>query len=142
MSTERRNQPRTELRVPLYLLSADKSDFTQVETENVSLDGFFCYTNVLFAPGEHISFLLLFPEIARDSHITKATCLQGVAEVTRVSFGRAQFEFGIGCRLATYRVLSHLDLLRTEDIMNTLLESGPVRSQSEGRTNLAVHKLL
>jgi len=127
--------------VPLFLLSADKSDVTQAATEDISLDGFFCYTNVLFAPGERVSFMLLFPEVTRDSHIAKATYLHGTAEVTRVSLGHAHMEFGIGCRLMTYRVLSHRDLLKAEDIMNALAEDGPFVAQAATRSNLGVQKL-
>ena len=120
MSTERRNQPRTDLHVPLYLLSGHRADVLEAETENISLNGFFFYSNVMFVPGEPLKFLLLFPETARDSQITRATYLNGVAEVTHVSMGRGLSEFGIGCHMEEYRVHAHMNLWKTEDVVTIL----------------------
>jgi hypothetical protein len=41
----------------------------------------------------------------------------------------------------TYRVLSHRDLLKAEDIMNALAEDGPFVAQAATRSNLGVQKL-
>jgi hypothetical protein len=123
MSMERRKQSRTDLHIPLFLLPAGRSEPIQTETENVSLNGFFCYTKHLFAPGEHLKFLLLFPEVASGLQTTKTTYLHGVAEVTRITTNQLELEFGIGCHLTTYRVLSHVDSLKTQDILATFMEN-------------------
>ena len=123
MTTERRSQSRTSLRVPLLLLPCGWLRPIQTETENVSMDGFFCRTREAFAPGDRLKFLLLLPTAVKDSEATKATCLQGIAEVVRVVACASEYGFSIGCRLSGYRVLTNAELSATE-ISALLSEDG------------------
>src|SRR3954453_15345988 len=85
MLIERRSCPRTELRVPLYLLPSGASLPVRTETENVGVDGFFCYSKHFFSPGERIKFLLLLPSAPVDSGSGSGIRVAGHAEITRVS---------------------------------------------------------
>lgn len=123
MITERRGQSRTSLRVPLLLLPCGWLRPIQTETENVSMDGFFCRTHEAFAPGDQLKFLLLLPAAVTDSEPTRATCLQGIAEVVRVVACATGHGFSIGCRLSGYRVLIDPELSTTE-ISALLSEDG------------------
>lgn len=109
MTSERRAQSRSNLRAPLFLLRAGCTIPLRAETENVSMDGFFLYVHEPFAPGEQLRFLLFLPAPARRAPDAKTVGLQGVAEVTRVVTSPSRSEFGIGCRLLTYRVLPNVD---------------------------------
>lgn len=114
MTTERRGQSRTSLRVPLLLLPYGWLRPIQTETENVSMDGFFCRTREAFVPGDRLKFLLLLPNAVKDSEPARATCLQGIAEVVRVVAGASGHSFSIGCRLSDYRVLTNPELSAVE----------------------------
>lgn len=120
MTTERRCQSRTSLRVPLFLLPCGWLRPIQTETENVSMDGFFCRTREAFAPGDQVKFLLMLPTAPKESEPPRATCLQGIAEVVRVGTDAAAgYAFSIGCRLSGYRVLTNPELTAVE--LSTLL---------------------
>lgn len=119
MTTERRGQSRTNLRVPLFLLPTGWLRPIQTETENVSMDGFFCHTQEAFAPGDQLKFLLLLPAAIQEAEPSRATCLQGFAEVVRVVACASGYGFSIGCRLSGYRVLTNAELSAAE--MSALL---------------------
>jgi hypothetical protein len=87
------------------------------------MDGFFCHTREAFAPGDRLKFLLLLPNAVKDSEPTRATCLQGIAEVVRVVSGTSGHSFSIGCRLSDYRVLTNPEL-STVEISALLSEDG------------------
>ncbi len=123
MIIERRDQSRSNLRVPLLLLAHGWPVPLRTETDNVSMDGFFCHTQEVFAPGDRLRFLLLLPAPARDSEPAKATCLQGTAEVVRVVACASGTDFGIGCRLSNYRVVTNIDLA-SEEMLAILSQAG------------------
>jgi hypothetical protein len=87
------------------------------------MDGFFCYTQEAFAPGERLKFLLLLPGPTRDCEPAKTTCLQGTAEVVRVVACPSGNEFGIACRLSGYRVVKDFHLV-SEELAEFLSEAG------------------
>jgi len=122
MITERRVQSRSNLRVPLLLLANGWSVPIRTETENLSMDGFFCHTEELFAPGDRLQFLLLLPAAARNSD-AKVTCLQGAAEVVRVRASAPERDYTIGCRLSGYRVITKFDPA-SEEMSAILSEPG------------------
>ncbi len=122
MITERRVQSRSNLRVPLLLLAQGWALPVRTETENVSMDGFFCRTRELFAPGDRFKFLLLLPAAARDSD-AKITCLQGTAEVVRIRSSAPGGEYAIGCRMSAYRVINNFDPA-SEEMSALLSEAG------------------
>jgi len=118
---ERRTQPRTNLRLPVFLISPDRAIPVHTQTEDLSMEGFFCYTQELFAPGQRLRFLLLLPTARKDAQ-SRAMYLLGTAEVTRVSAGSSGTDFGVGCRLSEYRVLTSLDALNEESIVAALVD--------------------
>lgn len=122
MATERRNQPRTNLRVPLYLLPKGASAPIQTETEDLSLEGFYCYTERFFTPGEQCQFLMLLPPATKSSLALGGICLQGCVEVVRLTV-TTDLKYGLGCHLMSYRVLSSPEFLTPEGIMSALSEA-------------------
>ena len=131
MATERRNQPRTNLRVPLYLLPEGAEVPIQTETEDLSLEGFYCYTERPFSPGESLKFLMLLPPATKSSLAIGGICLQGCVQVIRLTV-TGDMRYGLGCRLVSYRVLSNSEFLTPENITATLLESDHQEYRSVG----------
>ena len=127
MPIERRSCPRAELRVPLYLLPSGSTVPIRTETENVGVDGFFCYSRFFFSPGEYIKFVLLLPSAPVDPDSSFGIRVGGEAEVTRVSVGPIHLNYGVACRLRSYHVLPASDLLAIDEILSTMLGSGAAR---------------
>jgi hypothetical protein len=78
------------------------------------MDGFFCRTREAFAPGDRLKFLLLLPAALKEAEASRATCLQGIADVVRIVACASGYGFSIGCRLSGYRVLTNPELSVTE----------------------------
>src|SRR3954453_12707224 len=116
MFIERRSCSRTELRVPLYLLPFGASVPVRTETENVGVDGFFCYSKHFFSPGERVKFLLVLPSAPLDSAPATGIQIGGEAEITRVSVGPMPVNYGVACRLQSYHILPASDLLSIDAI--------------------------
>jgi hypothetical protein len=87
------------------------------------MEGFFCHTREVFAPGERLRFLLLLPGTAAVSEPAKGTGLQGTAEVIRVLARATDGNFSIACRLRAYRVVTNIDLA-SEEMSAVLAEPG------------------
>src|SRR4051794_12178774 len=126
MLIERRSCPRTELRVPLYLLPSGARVPIRTETENVGVDGFFCYSRHFFSPGERVKFLLVLPSAPVDSASCAGIQVGGEAEITRVSVGPMPVNYGIACRLRSYHILPASDLLTVDEIFSTMTGSAPI----------------
>lgn len=106
--------------MPLFLVRSGSSVALRTETENVTMDGFFCYVKELFCPGERLSFLLLLPAAADRPQQAKATYLKGKVEVIHLIADSDRC--GMGCRMSHYRVISNSDLPSTEEIVDALTE--------------------
>jgi hypothetical protein len=122
MATERRNQPRTNLRVPLYLLPKGATVPIQTETEDLSLEGFYCYAEQYFTPGEDCQFLMLLPPATKGSLALGSICLQGCVQIVRLTV-TGDLKYGLGCHVKSYRVLSNPEILTPEGITAALLEN-------------------
>jgi hypothetical protein len=122
MTTERRSYGRTNLRVPLFLLPMGSSVPIRTETENVSINGFFCYTRYFFSPGDRLKFLLFLPAAAREPQSATGMCVHGEVQIIRVAVGLSQGTYGIGCRLSSYRVLPESDLLSLDELLAAAFE--------------------
>jgi hypothetical protein len=123
MTIERRSHPRTSLRVPIFLLPPDCTVPLRTETENVGIDGFFCYTEHLFSPGDCVKFLLFLPSAAAtESQSSIGVCVHGEAEIIRVTVGPTNAGYGVGYRFNTYRVRSESDAVATEEAVTRVLK--------------------
>ena len=120
MTNDHRSRPRTNLRSPLFLFFPESNALIETETENVSMEGFFCQVTRLYAPGERFRFLLRLAPAAADQQAAKPVYLDGMAEVVHVRIGRSTQLFGIGCRIEGYRVLPESQVVGTDDIRTTL----------------------
>jgi len=122
MPTERRSHPRTHLRVPLFLLAKGATVPIRTETEDLSREGFYCYTEHQFLPGECLQFVMLLPPATRNPLSPGGLCLQGCVEVVRFTL-TSDARCGMGCHLTTYRVIANPELLTPEFITAALLAS-------------------
>ena len=122
MTTERRSHPRTHLRVPLFLLPKGSTVPIRTETEDLSMEGFYCYTEHRFLPGECLQFVMLLPPATRNPLTLGGLCLQGCVQVVRFTL-TSDARYGMGCHLKEYRVLPNPELLTPEFITSTLLAS-------------------
>lgn len=84
------------------------------------MNGFFCYSEYLFPPEEHLRFLLQLSPLADDPLMTKPVYLEGIAEVIHVSVGASSAGFGLGCEVISYRVLPGADLQTIADVRAVL----------------------
>jgi len=131
MTTERRSYARTNLRVPLFLLPIGSSVPIRTETENVGIDGLFCYVRHPFSPGDHARFLLFLPAAAREPQSATGMCVHGEVQIVRITVGPSQCTYGVGCRLTSYRVLPNSAALTLEELSDTVFEVG--RRQAHSR---------
>jgi hypothetical protein len=120
MTTERRSYARTNLRAPVFLLPMGSSVSIRTETENVGVDGFFCYIRCLFSPGDRLKFLLVLPSAAREAQPSTGMCVHGEIEIVRVVVGPSHCTYGIGCHLCSYRILPEWDLLNLDELLATV----------------------
>ena len=138
MTTEHRNRPRTNLRAVLFLLSANGLELVETQTENVSMSGFFCYSKHLFAPGEQIRFLMKL-SAGRELPAAIPMCLEGCAEVIRVTVGGSSAPFALGCHVESYRVLSNPDLSSSGTVSELLKQ--PYTSEKSSPIGEIFHTL-
>ena len=123
MTAERRSYARTNLRVPLFLLPMKSSVPVRTETENVGTNGFFCYSEYLFSPGENLKFLLFLPAAANDPGFPMGMCVYGEVQVIRVVIMPLRCTYGIGCHMINYRILPEPGLLSLDELVATVFET-------------------
>lgn len=139
MSVEHRMHGRTNLRVPLFLLPEGAATPIHTQTENVGVDGFYCNTTHLFSPGEIVKYLLFLPPAASEPLACAGVCVQGEAEVVRISIGPSPGEYGVGYRSRAYRILPDSDLLTNGEAIPAILDR--LRSTSVNNWELVPIKL-
>ncbi len=122
MTIERRNHPRTNLRLPVFLLPRDSAFPIRTQTENIGVDGFFCSTEYPFSLGDRVKFLLFLPPAATEPQSTIGMCVHGEAEITRVSIG-PHATYGVGCGLSAYRVIPDSEVLSADEAVAEILHS-------------------
>lgn len=101
---ERRKHARLTLRIPLLLFCAASDSPVQSETVNISSDGFYCTTREPFAPGDRLRCLLPIP--APPDTAESELYIDAEVEVMRVRIDNKTPGFGLGCRIADYRVVN------------------------------------
>ena len=130
MTTDRRSCARTNLRVPLFLLPLGSSVPIRTETENVGIDGLFCYVSHLFSPGDRVRFLLFLPAAARELQSAAGMSVHGEVQIVRITVGPLPCTYGVGCRLTSYRVIPNSDALTIEELSDTVFEMGRRQARS------------
>jgi len=123
MITDRRIQARANLRTPLVLLRGGCAEPIGTETENVSVEGFFCYVNILLSPGERLHFLLELPPWPSDTCDSAVVYIQGTAEVMRVCARDSLVALGVGCHVKNYRVLKVSETFARESVLSDFLDA-------------------
>jgi hypothetical protein len=96
------------LRLPVLLFRNESENPAHGETTNISNDGFYCTTNEPFAPGERVRCLIALPSLTGIKSDQRALCLDGTAEVVRITADEREAGFGIGCFLSAYHVVQRV----------------------------------
>ena len=75
------------------------------ETQDFSIDGFFCKISEPFPIGQNLRCLVLLKEITIPGIPIQDVCLELQAQVVRLVSDRSPSGFGMGCCTTHYRVL-------------------------------------
>jgi hypothetical protein len=95
---ERRSDVRLPLRCVLRLYRTAADECVECETENLSVDGFYCLSDEPFAPGERLNSTLILPVACSGDPLYLNCCVQ----VLRVEVRQTAPSFGIACRIESY----------------------------------------
>jgi len=99
LAHDRRQRCRLRLAYPIRLNRSGSHVTTEVLTENISSDGFFCLTRHPFTLRETIHCELVIPAEHPNDALEHDVVLRYKAEVVRVVRESDGSGFGIGCRL-------------------------------------------
>ena len=132
--SERRTQPRRNLRLPVLLLPRGCCVPVHAYTENVSVDGFFCQLEQPLEPGETVNFLLIFPPSSAGPDSSGAMCLKGTADVVRIVAGLSQATVGVAFHLSSYTVRTHSTLKVIEELVCNYPNNEPLATERQHST--------
>ena len=105
--TERRKQGRVDVRWPLRLVRGQGDLPVMTYTKNVSSHGFFCYSPEPFSPHDMLICSIDIPAWkpgGPEEHLI----LECTVEVIWVEHLEDAQQFGLGCRIHDYAVVSHM----------------------------------
>jgi hypothetical protein len=102
-SLERRRKARTPVHWTLRFCSGPLTETIETVTQDLSSDGFYCFSRVPFIPGEQLICMLGIPA-HRPDRSDRATELECQVKVVRVDPVRKEGYFGIGCKIEDYRL--------------------------------------
>ena len=102
-SLERRRKTRTPVHWNLRFWGGPLTETIQTVTQDLSSDGFYCFSRIPFIPGEHLICMLRIPAHRLDRS-DRAAELECQVRVVRVDPVREEGYFGIGCKIEDYRL--------------------------------------
>ena len=97
MTGERRRRLRHELRCCIQLRRVDDHVIVTTETDNLSVEGFYCSSDEPFSPGDHLECEVFIPAEATGFHGSNPV-LHRRAKVLRVEIRGVEPGFGIACQ--------------------------------------------
>lgn len=114
MCFDRRRKSRLNLRVHVVLVRTGWPSPLRIhsETENVSVDGFFCHSCESFGLGDCLDFVMDLQSATGRQRDGETFCIEGVGQVARITATSMEAGFGIGVRIKSYRVLYLPNALR------------------------------
>ncbi len=96
----------------------------RTETEEVNMEGFFCYCKEAFTLGEQLQFVLKLPSATCQAQAADIVYLSGLAQVVLISACDSIGKLGVGCQVKQYRVMSKEDLRSHEEAVRNFLQFG------------------
>ncbi len=105
---DRRRRPRLRLAYPLRLYRPEESSAFETSTEDISCEGFYCFTHKALVPTETLICELLIPGDAQQQPPAQEMVLRCRVEVVRVVPPLNGKGFGVAFRLADYSVGSKI----------------------------------
>ena len=100
---ERRKRKRVALHWPIRLFRSPTAASIETITENLTSNGFFCFSREPFELGERLDCIITIPPGSYNHSASSRVCLQCRVRVTRVE---DQAEgFGLGCYIEDYDLL-------------------------------------
>lgn len=105
---DRRKRRRQNLKYPLLFRRANESAVAS-ETENFTLDGFYCLVSHPFAPEERLDCVVALPY--DPTHPERRHLCFLIASVVVIHLALDDLQrFGLGCQIASYQVVAPADL--------------------------------
>jgi hypothetical protein len=101
-SQERRRRPRLSLALPVVLNRPGTETVVEATTENVSSEGFYCFTACEFSPDEILNCEISLPGDQVSSVPEDGLRLTCQVRVVRVVHGGSEQGFGVACHLEDY----------------------------------------
>jgi len=104
---EQRKRTRLRLRLTVLFHRPETASPLQIETLDISNNGFYFITTQPFAPGEQLTCLIGVPiRSSVTSECKDRLYLQAEVDVVRIVVDNGN-GFGVGCRISEYRVLTN-----------------------------------
>ncbi len=104
---ERRKQGRIDVRWPLRLVRKQGDVPVATYTKNVSNQGLFCYSPESFSPGEMLTCTIDIPAW-KPGGPNEILTLECTLQVIWVEHSESRQQYGLGCRIQDYAVVSHM----------------------------------
>jgi len=105
---ERRRRSRLRLACPVRLRRPGETSRVETKTEDISCEGFFCFTDRDFLLRETLECELVIPSEEFGQPDERGLVLRCRAEVVRVEPQAGKNAYGIACRLADYTLGSEI----------------------------------
>jgi hypothetical protein len=103
LALERRRRTRTQVHWRLYFWGGPLTEALETVTQDLSSDGFYCFSRIPFIPGEQLVCMLRIPAHRLDRSDQGAE-LECQVQVVRVDPVSEDGHFGIGCKIEDYRL--------------------------------------
>ena len=100
---ERRRRTRTPVHWALRCWGGPLTETIETVTQDLSSDGFYCFSRIPFIPGEQLICMLRIPAHRLDRSVQAAE-LECQVQVVRVDPVSEEGYFGIGCKIENYRL--------------------------------------
>jgi hypothetical protein len=100
---ERRRRTRTRVHWRLHFWGGPLTEALETVTQDLSSDGFYCFSRIPFIPGEQLICMLRIPAHRLDRSDQGAE-LECQVQVVRVDPVSEDGDFGIGCKIEDYRL--------------------------------------
>jgi hypothetical protein len=100
---ERRRRTRTRVHWRVRCWGGPLTEALETVTQDLSSDGFYCFSRIPFLPGEKLVCMLRIPAHRLDRSDLEAE-LECQVRVVRIEPLSEEGVFGIGCRIEDYRL--------------------------------------
>lgn len=127
-AVDRRRRPRLKLAYPLRLCVVSSGSWIETKTEDLSCEGFFCFTESVLSLRDKVECELIIPADEERPTLKEDIVLHCRAEVVRVVRRTSDSSFGVGFRISDYTI--DREVAKHELVMRAFAGNGPVAHMS------------